>query len=336
MYQLIFQWAAVMASQMSAVDFWVGMNCGQDPAEQQPYPTDDIGIAEIKPLLERQVGGCTGGILQIVPSDNGGWTVGLLHRTVYDWLRDVWPTVISDGPSTFDPAVVIASVFASKPSKSESSAAAAASRKSGIANVFRFGRACRDLPESRSSTVRIIDGLSREDLVHALRPFMVVSASGGPAMRQSTAALRSLAAITYACVPYLQAKIQSGALEKSLGLSRMRLFRGLIWSGSKSMKGRLSLVFEATVEALTYETAQHLRVQTLKLVLEIPSVSRGAIEREVTRHIDGPNKATREYWTTVLDVLRGRAPVKEVPGRVGPSTLMEQYRGRHACQTVGI
>jgi len=156
MYQILFQWNETLHYFISTLDFWMAINC-HDPTKPQPPITKDEMVGVI-PLLERQLAGHTGGMLQVSRSeseDDASPSVEFLHRTVFDWLQGIKSTIISDGPVDYDPSLVFASVVVS--------------RLGTPAMAFSFRQTCNNSYESRSKLLRIIKRLQHYSLISYVR-----------------------------------------------------------------------------------------------------------------------------------------------------------------------
>ncbi|KAL8369788.1 hypothetical protein RB595_000226 [Gaeumannomyces hyphopodioides] len=292
MYQILFQWKAKRHDEMPAIDFWVAAN-HEDPAKPTNYPAEATR-ARIKPLLERQVGGCTGGILQIIASDSGCF-VDFLHRTVYDWLKEQWATVITDGPADYDPALVIASTLASRYGPKDFEA---------IEAIFDFGRLCNESPALKAAMVRIVEGFERDDVK--------TSVWGMAASWLSDQESWVLMAIRYACVPYLEAKLESGTLEQVCGFPKRRLFGVPLPFRNRHQKDRLTVLLYATTKLLSLGStiAGHCTVRTIQLLLQVPSIPRKEILEGVRQRLDGWGD-TEEYRKEWLALLEGRSVAEQ-------------------------
>ncbi|KAL8376185.1 hypothetical protein RB595_007339 [Gaeumannomyces hyphopodioides] len=218
MYQLLFRWKKVADHYPTASwVFWAAID--HEDLERPPQPPSDEEITGTIPLLKRRLAGCTGGMLQVTRS-RGLSVVDFLHRTVFEWLQDIQPTIISDGPTGYEPGLVFASVLSSisrRPSRASSFSYPAL-------EVYKFGRSCDNSPEVRAKLLRIIDRLEGESLRRLVEAWAdkywvgkgcVVGGWGESTFaRQSDATLRWFLAAELACPQYLRARLERGSHPK--------------------------------------------------------------------------------------------------------------------------
>ncbi|KAL8359110.1 hypothetical protein RB601_008062 [Gaeumannomyces tritici] len=294
MYQILFQWKTIKIENqmMPDIDFWVAANHDEDLTP----PTNNSAQATIKPLLERQVGGCTGGMVQIVISDRGCF-VDFLHRTVYDWLKEQWTTVINDGPADYDPAMVIASTLALR------------GWWESFRDIFAFGRLCNESLASKAAMVRIVDGLRPDDVQQSLRDIAPIYATTNTPMLTSQLSdeqSRVLMAIGYAWAPYLEAKLENGLLEQVCGFPRRRLFGVPMPFKSKTPK----YLLPALAYAITPPVSPHIELdhitRTVRVLLQIPSIPRKEIIKQIRQQSYGQGGQSRYKWE-ILELLEGRS-----------------------------
>jgi hypothetical protein len=310
MYQLLFRWNETLDFSISALDFWMAINC-HDPAQEQHYTTADETV-EIVPALERRLAGHTGGVLQVssVAVKDGASgsspiaTVGFLHRTVFDWLQGIRSTIVNDGPMDYDPSLVLASVLVSRLNSLRKDSQTPLT----INHVFSIGRACNDSPGNRAKLLRIIEMLQVEKLRDSGR-FLTLSTRARSHL--SDAVIRAYIAILSACAPYLQAKLESDSHATGLESSPRFLHKVPTRLWGKHKREWLSLIIDAALEVDSDPTPRvlNMKLKTFEILLQVQF----APHRNLASRIEDKVKADvwpKEYWKALLDMLRGRAPTE--------------------------
>ncbi|KAF5562297.1 P-loop containing protein [Fusarium phyllophilum] len=262
MYQLLLSWKQVRTHSISAPDFWMAINC-HDPGEPQDYPTNDMTAAIVR-ALERRVAGHTGGMLQVrcnTPKATRT-SVDFLHRTVFDWLQSIWPTIISDGATEYDPNLVLASTLVSRSRHYYSSGPDA------IRDVFHLCRSCKSCTGSRIHLLGIIGKLQQHELEGLER--VIVEPEYTVFKKFPVATLRSYIAMTLSCAPYLQALRESPSHRTFLEPPRMwsYIIPTSLWN--KEKRQWLSLMVDAALTPDASETLDALnnRLQIFNILLQ--------------------------------------------------------------------
>jgi hypothetical protein len=203
MYELLLSWKQVRKYSIGAPDFWTAINC-HDPGEPQDYPANNK-TEVIARALERRVAGHTGGMLQVrynTPQTTRT-SVDFLHRTVFDWLQSIWPTIISDAATEYDPNPVLASTLLSRSRYHYSRG------PDIIRDVFYLRRSCKSCPGSRTHVLRIIGKLQQDEL-EGLEG-VIVEPEYTVFKEFPIATLRSYIAMTLCCAPYIQSLHESAS-----------------------------------------------------------------------------------------------------------------------------
>jgi hypothetical protein len=222
MYQLLFRWNELVDHPFGALEFWTAANC-HDPTQPQPYPKDEE-VSGFLPVLERRLAGATGGILQIHlnPSEKPGSlspepSVGFLHRTVFDWLWSIRSIIEEDGPTNYDPALVLTSVLVSR--WNSLCHTRADPPTTALETIFCVGQSCNHLPETRAKLLRIIGQLELSngwdtDVWNSLLQPAGISVLSSHHISRS----HSFLATCFLCPEYLQAKLESDSCATGLEL----------------------------------------------------------------------------------------------------------------------
>ena len=321
MYQLLFRWNEVLDRSFEACEFWMAVNC-HHATEPQPCPED--GGTGILPLLERRLAGATGGILQIqvAPPDDGHLrqpsptaSVGFLHRTVFDWLQSIRSLIEKDGPAHYDSGLVLISVLVSRWNTRRNEEAIA--RRLLMHEIFDVGQSCNHSPEARSKLLRIIDRLEAADL----RRSSLSSLEYGTLLSASDSTVRSYLAVSSACAPYLQAKLESSSRATGLEFPRkLRLVPAVFWNASE--KKLLTLILQVLLQLPTTAPSGHrpeadtVRIlnrmlKTCEILLQAQVAPRRVLRAKInemilTRDLLLPE----EFWSAFWAGLEGKGFVE--------------------------
>lgn len=78
--------------------------------------------------------------------------VQFLHRTVYDWLQGIRPSIVADGPAGYDPSLVLYAVTVSRLRRlaSEDDWISSVELIAGAHDAFRLGGYCNNSSQSRN------------------------------------------------------------------------------------------------------------------------------------------------------------------------------------------
>ncbi|KAF5573226.1 hypothetical protein FPANT_12526 [Fusarium pseudoanthophilum] len=301
MYQILISWKKVQNHSMSAPDFWMAINC-HDPGELQDFPANDMK-ATIGLALERRVAGHTGGMLQVrcnAPKATRT-SVDFLHRTVFHWLRSIWPIVIRDGPTDYDPSLVLASILVSQSRRYHIGGSGAVFTSTETRDVFHFGRSCKDCIESRSNPLRIIGRIQQDELRGAILDQEYIDFEEFP-----LATLRSYVAIEHSCAPFLQALLESPAHSTFLEPPGMwsHMIPTSLWN--KHKRQWLSLVIDAALMPASSEAVKGLnnRLKIFNILLQTDFPPRKDLKKKIGEMIK-MKSWPEEYWQTLFERLQG-------------------------------
>lgn len=361
MYQLVFRWKETTKDNINVGIFWMAITCSK-PAKS-PELLKRGEMAGIMPVLERRVAGCTGGMLQInsLPSTEGRAPeerdqynnyVEFIHRTAYDWLQSMWPTVVNDGPLDYDPSLVIVSCLTSPPTP-QGLPATSDTSLGQCQHAFLFGQACNDSPETRRVLLRLIDQIDPSETRRVrLRLTDQIDPSGTrrvpPRLIDSIdpselrhipvgmtdAGLRSHLAIRFSCFPYVQARLESGTgIEGGKAPSKLLQFvPERFWS--KTIREWWSHTTETVMDADGDRDARamNMRLRTIEVLLQ----ARLFPTRSLTRKVENMIQKKRwplEYWTALLAGLQGRG-FTQLPSDI-EFTARTPTRRRDTFGTIG-
>ena len=230
MHQILRRWVQDCGQNMEVNFFWVALHC-HDPRESPQFPQDQES-SRMLPLLERQLTGATGGMLQVIriKSDarpRGADVVQYAHRTVYDWLMGVWNSILGDGPKGYDPSLTIAAALvsglpalvreieipvmentlkhnSSMPAQDENHAVRA------FRSLMVVGRHCTDSPESRSALLHIFQKVTTREL-EIVGKYLLETHELRTLQKHMHSNIKPLTffALRYACAPYVQAQFEN-------------------------------------------------------------------------------------------------------------------------------
>ncbi|TLD09359.1 uncharacterized protein PgNI_07282 [Pyricularia grisea] len=293
MYQLLFQWREVSSKKFQAWNFWRAINC-QNPAELLQKKAHDE-LTDINSALERRVGGCTGGMLQITDHH-----VDFLHRTVFDWLGDRRAEIIRNGPPDYDASLILASLLASNLSPTID-----------LGEFYSFYARIRDGYHDSSFIVNVLES--------AAAPSKVFTFSGQEVGSGEFSSL--LVAIRQGYTHYLRAKFDLGFditgfepgrwgfLSKILGSMPLR----------PNKKNRLGLICEAALGSLKFDPmvdrfdfeytdtvrSYNAKIKTTELLLREKCIPVRTARKIVARKIK-KREWPLEYWRAISDGLLGK------------------------------
>jgi len=291
MYQLLFQWNAILDRPFGLLEFRMAINC-HDPVTKvlQPFhvPTNDQ-IPHIQREMERGLAGATGGILQVqayaeqpkveslehdadpvaatpLLTQPQLPTVGFLHRTVFEWLQKIQPAIVSDGPLDYDPALVLTSVLVSwlnfAFTNNRDHDWELERYPIHTEEAFKFTRFCTSSAKSRAKLLIIIQNLkigNRKSLCSHLIPSSYILLSS-----ISDSKFRSILAIMFLSAPYLEAELESPASYlRWLEMPRIvQMMPSRFW-------GKRRRIFVMTILDILLDKAGTRQLQILNIILKI-------------------------------------------------------------------
>jgi hypothetical protein len=331
MYQLLFRWNELVDRPFGVLEFWTAANC-HDPTQPQPYPKDEE-VSGFLPVLERRLAGATGGILQIHvdrSSEKPGSlspkpSVGFLHRTVFDWLWSIRSIIEEDGPTNYDPALVLTSVLVSR--WNSLCHTLANPPTIGLEIIFHVGQSCNHLPETRAKLLRIIGQLELSNdwdtqvWVYLLRPTGVSFLSTYEFPKS-----HSFLATCFLCPEYLQAKLESDSCATGLELP-WRLHMLPTWFWNTKHKGLVTLIVGALLHHADdnlFNPAQvilrnqpprnfDLRLKTFETLVRARFAPRRFLRVEVEKLVKRAKRVRRSgFPKEFLDSLRAVLEGKEL------------------------
>ena len=325
MYQLLFQWKESHTIPFRSTDFWTAVNL-RDPTALPKYPTED-DVPAILPLLERRLAGATGGMLQssvFVGLSGDGLEptvahVDFLHRTVYDWLQDVKPEIVEDGPPDYDPDLTLTSVLVSR----TNSLLHLPEETSGIQDmhklVFETARHCNDSPGSRAKLLRIVEQLKLAEQGKAY--YFPVR---GVLLGYPDSVMLSYLASLWHCAAYLQGRLESSSGTTGLEFPRMaRVMPSALWGEAR--KDIVQDILSLTLFSLT--PADEMDVQKLNMRLKTFDAllkSHFAPRRFLRSRLKSQTKASpphlTEFHKALLALVDGKGLV-ELTGMPSQGTL---------------
>jgi hypothetical protein len=325
MYQLLFRWNELVDRPFGAREFWTAANC-HDPTQPQPYPKDDEASGFL-PVLERRLAGATGGILQIhvdPPSKMSSLllpktSVGFLHRTVFDWLRSIRYIIKEDGPTNYDPALVLTSVLVSR--WNSLCHTRADPPTTALETIFCVGQSCNHLPETRAKLLRIIgqlelsNGWDTEVWNSLLRPAGVAVLSSHQIPKS-----HSFLATCFLCPEYLQAKLESDSYATGLELPwRLHMLPTMFWNTNH--KKLVALILGALLLAIDeFGLARvqlanrllqnlNLRLKTFETLVRARFAPRRFLRAKVKKRAKHSN-LPKEFLDSLRAVLEGKELVE--------------------------
>lgn len=301
MYQLLFQWKGTFAERFGMLEFWAAINC-HDPTEPQFFPTASKAV-NVLPALKRRLAGITGGVLQVLDTfeeykPTSGTTIEFLHRTVYDWLTSIKTSIIEQGPSGYDPVLVLTAVLVSR-YNAGGGLFTLGSQASRMSSIFQIARLCNDSSEARKKLLAVMEQLD----ISEWHWDDIGESSGLKSVPDSVA--YSCLAVKFLCPPYLQAKLENGSKMTGLELPlHLRFMPTKLWD--KTSRGILSVVLGilgANPHDRTNPTdsGYTLRLKTIELLIEAKIVPRRVLRARVNKATS--NKALR---LAILNGLAGR------------------------------
>ncbi|KLU82378.1 hypothetical protein MAPG_01450 [Magnaporthiopsis poae ATCC 64411] len=305
MYQILFRWKKVLTNKpITSWVFWAAIN-HEDP-ERPPQPPSEEEITGTIPLLERRLAGCTGGMLQVTHARGGHGVVDFLHRTAFEWLQDMRDTVISDGPTGYEPGLVVASVVGSL-SRSEDPELVSGLNCPTSA-VYDFGRSCDNSPEVRAKLLRITDRLEGESLRYPFKRFPGYYSVGTSFDHQSDATLRWFFATKHACPQYLRARLESRSGPKS---PRFHMVSRFLWTKHERdwLDGMIAAALGTSTDYDHSASFWNMKLKTLQILLEAKFAPRRVVEKAIKSGID-EGTWPRKYEEALLALVRGKGLIE--------------------------
>jgi len=216
MYQLMF-WSAEIEPDLhiEGLQFWVAMNFDLNYHKHsmpQQYPHGSA-LEALPGLLERDLTGATGGMLQVVVFNPGTMSVQFLHRSVYDWLREIRLSIIADGPDGYEPSLVMCSASVSQVRLLASEEKTTMPDLLSVTNAaFIFGGYCNNSPRIREQLVWVLGGIPLDEIRRRLLSSTFRDALDPRGMNydcivSSNSDSLYLLALANSCGPYIQAGI---------------------------------------------------------------------------------------------------------------------------------
>ncbi|KAK3311950.1 hypothetical protein B0H66DRAFT_608860 [Apodospora peruviana] len=317
MHQILRLWVDHCDQNIDAALFWVALNC-RDPRESQHFPKGEETI-KILPLLERQLTGATGGMLQMVrvQSDarpNEADVVQYIHRTVYDWLMGNWTLILQDGPADYDASLSIASALVSGISARVYEQFG--SIEDVIEDLMVVGRHCIDSPESRAALRDIFRRTEAGELTVAWKREL----SKEPNLREPVGYTKQIylayLALRYACAPYIQAEVEAKDGESELLTPRRLLHMPLfLWDAGQRRKLKWLLV--VALDCMDDLYWINMKLKCLETLIQADFAPRRHLLKRIQDMIRqgfGP----RAYYQALVDGLEGRG--------YGPLTAIQDDR----------
>ncbi|KAK4201027.1 hypothetical protein QBC40DRAFT_64335 [Triangularia verruculosa] len=306
MYQLLFRWSSVFIRPFGILEFWMATNC-HNPINL-PRSLTEEEVPRLLPVIERRLAGTTGGILQVVrESAEQTISVGFLHRTVFDWLQSIKSLIIDDGPTEYDPSLVLTSVLVSRLNfvgLKEGHAAA------DVDELFTVGQSCNDSAESRAKLLVIIDQLQmaksilKEDYFDLAIDSSIISSL-------SDSVTRSLLATRHLFSTYLQAKLESDSGTTGLELPRhLHLVPEMLWNKSQRLPSRVADWLIRYGEGFDDDpVVPNMILKTFAILVQAQFIPRRALRAKIKKT---EHRLPKELWQALLDVVAGKG-FKEFP-----------------------